>query len=391
MFKFLLIFLFPIFVLAQSIDLGDNIGNELFVCVSPLSCAGSSISILPYYLPLTGGTMTGNILFNNNNNMGLQWVDGGNIIENDPTSTLNIQDAEVTIQGSGNSLNANNSIFTFNSNASSVILDDGAANLTADGTIAGDSGILYSDGDTFVDAGGNLFSDFNAIEMIDSHGQFYYPTGNLFVDSAGDILSPAGQTYFDSGGDLSVPGTLLVNGTSIFNSSISLGSMTAHTALVLNSAKTVVGVVPGTTGNLMQSNGTDWVSTAYPLPTAAAPYVLPMSTGTITAVLSAGAIIGSGKARNNVTLVSATLAASVFTCSVNPVFTLLDCGVSGGACTSSPTTLMTVTLTAANTLTAGTINSSSLVAGHFWTWKIASGTCTALTAVGTAEASATLQ
>lgn len=65
-----------------------------------------------------------------------------------------------------------------------------------------------------------------------------------------------------------------------------------------------------------------------------------------------------------------------FTCTVNPVITLEDCGTTT-AC-ASPGAMATVTLTAANTLTVGTIPNPSLIAGHYYVWEVPAGTCTAL-------------
>ena len=61
-----------------------------------------------------------------------------------------------------------------------------------------------------------------------------------------------------------------------------------------------------------------------------------------------------------------------------------DCGTSAGTC-SSPTALASVTLTAANTITTGTVTSSALTTGHYFVFATTAGACTVLNATGSAE------
>lgn len=111
----------------------------------------------------------------------------------------------------------------------------------------------------------------------------------------------------------------------------------------------------------------------------------PLATGSLTSIV-ANEIIGAGKAPRAMTIENIEASAAGFTCVSNPTLTLLDCGTSAGACTSGTTTIGSVTLTAANTITDGTVSNPSLAAGHYWAWQVTSGTCTALNATGTAEA-----
>jgi hypothetical protein len=86
----------------------------------------------------------------------------------------------------------------------------------------------------------------------------------------------------------------------------------------------------------------------------------------------------------NGSLSGITAVASTFTCSVNPVFTLDDCGSSVSGC-GSASGIASVTLTAGNAVTIGTIASASLVSGHYLEWVVSSGTCTALQISGAAS------
>lgn len=112
---------------------------------------------------------------------------------------------------------------------------------------------------------------------------------------------------------------------------------------------------------------------------------IPFSTGSLV-TLSTNQIVGYGKTVNALLVKTIAAAAATFTCSVNPQFTLYDCGTSAGACTTGRTALANVTLTAANTGTNGSITSATLAAGHYWAWEVSAGTCTALTANGTVMA-----
>lgn len=85
------------------------------------------------------------------------------------------------------------------------------------------------------------------------------------------------------------------------------------------------------------------------------------------------------------TMENITAVASSFSCAVNPVFTLYDCGTSPTDCTTGRTAIGAVTITSANAVIAGSISSASLAAAHYWAWEASSGTCIGLTAVGTAE------
>lgn len=66
-----------------------------------------------------------------------------------------------------------------------------------------------------------------------------------------------------------------------------------------------------------------------------------------------------------------------FTCTVNPVITMYECGVSS-TCASSPVTIGTVTVTAAGTVADGTVSAPAITAGDYVAFAISAGTCTGL-------------
>jgi hypothetical protein len=76
--------------------------------------------------------------------------------------------------------------------------------------------------------------------------------------------------------------------------------------------------------------------------------------------------------------------ASAFTCSGNPTLTFYECGTST-TCASSPTTIGSVTVTAAGTVVDGTVSSAAIAAGDYTAWEISAGTCTGLDIIGKAQ------
>lgn len=109
---------------------------------------------------------------------------------------------------------------------------------------------------------------------------------------------------------------------------------------------------------------------------------MPFSTGSLTS-LPSNDIVGSGLTSAAETIKTITAQASNFTCSSNPTLTLYDCGTTSTSCTSG-TSIGSVTLTAANTITVPSVTAYSLAISHYWAWIITAGTCTVLNATGTA-------
>jgi hypothetical protein len=117
--------------------------------------------------------------------------------------------------------------------------------------------------------------------------------------------------------------------------------------------------------------------------TAGARAFLNASTGPLTAIIANGQY-NPAKIVKAGTIENIEGSSSTFTCTGNPTFTLEDCGTSAGTC-SSPSVLASVTLTAANTITDGTITSAVLTAGHYVTWESTAGTCAAINLNASAE------
>ena len=106
-------------------------------------------------------------------------------------------------------------------------------------------------------------------------------------------------------------------------------------------------------------------------------------TGPLTAV-STGTMVATGSITESGTIEKFTAAASSLTCTTNPTLTLEDCGTAAGTC-AAPTALASVTLSEPQTITPGTVTTSSLTAGHYFTVETTGGSCSALTATGSAE------
>lgn len=75
--------------------------------------------------------------------------------------------------------------------------------------------------------------------------------------------------------------------------------------------------------------------------------------------------------------------AVTFSCIANPTVTMYECGTST-TCTS-PTTIGTVTVTAAGTAVAGTVSNAAITAGDYIGWAITAGTCASIDIAATAQ------
>ena len=105
------------------------------------------------------------------------------------------------------------------------------------------------------------------------------------------------------------------------------------------------------------------------------------STGPVTSVSNTvGAFTKWAKASTVDNIVGSAL---TFTCTGNPVVTLYECGASLSC--SGPTTIGSVTVTAAGAAVLGTISSSAIAAGDYTAWAVSAGTCSALNIAGTAQ------
>lgn len=83
------------------------------------------------------------------------------------------------------------------------------------------------------------------------------------------------------------------------------------------------------------------------------------------------------------TVINIIGSAVTFSCVSNPTITLFECGTSSTCAT--PTTIGTVTVTAAGTGFAGSISSAAIAAGDSIGWSISAGTCASIDIAATAE------
>ena len=128
-----------------------------------------------------------------------------------------------------------------------------------------------------------------------------------------------------------------------------------------------VGAGLGSSGGNIVNNGTDHVS---------------FQPGLITAVTNGkGAFHKFSKAS---TVDNLEASATAFSCTGNPTVTMYECGTST-TCASSPTTIGSITLTAAGTVVDGTVSSSAITAGDYVAFAISAGTCVSLDVQMTAQ------
>ena len=110
---------------------------------------------------------------------------------------------------------------------------------------------------------------------------------------------------------------------------------------------------------------------------------IPFATGQLAGIVSNGQYFAV-ETPVALSLLNFVATAASFTCATNPTLTLEDCGATAGTC-ASPTALASVTLTAANTITASTTTFPVAVAqGHFLVVETTAGACTVLNVTGSA-------
>lgn len=85
-----------------------------------------------------------------------------------------------------------------------------------------------------------------------------------------------------------------------------------------------------------------------------------------------------------ITIENIVTSVGAFTCAVNPVLTLLDCGTTVNSCGSPTATLMTTPTLTAIGAENETVSVANVAAGHYIAVKFSAGTCTVFNARVTA-------
>lgn len=151
-------------------------------------------------------------------------------------------------------------------------------------------------------------------------------------------------------------------------------------------AITATGTISATT---VQQGGTQVFSTAGTGLSASgatvnsnAVYFLDFQPGLLTSVTGTTSVFF--KASKAATVDNIIGSAMTFSCVANPTVTMYECGTSTTC--AGPTTIGSVTVTAAGTATVGTVSSAAVTAGDYIGWAITAGTCTSLDLSVTAQA-----
>lgn len=143
-------------------------------------------------------------------------------------------------------------------------------------------------------------------------------------------------------------------------------------------------VLPNTTTATTQSagdNSTRLATTAY---VSTVEQTVAYAPGPLTAVTATPT--GFVKFVRASTVDNITVSASSLTCGTNPTIALLECGTSTTC--AAPTTIGSVTVTAAGTATPATVASAAITAGDYVAWEMTAGICTGLDVAGNAQAHA---
>lgn len=104
--------------------------------------------------------------------------------------------------------------------------------------------------------------------------------------------------------------------------------------------------------------------------------------GLLTAVNSTKGVFGKFVKASTVDNIVGS--AVTFSCVSNPTVTMYECGTDVN-CATSPTTIGTVTLTAAGAAVDGTISNAAIAAGHYVAWAMSAGTCASIDLATTAQ------
>lgn len=161
--------------------------------------------------------------------------------------------------------------------------------------------------------------------------------------------------------------TLDINGTVNVNS---VGSAAATSACYSTSSG---GILSLCTGTPFTTAGTGLSNTGATINSNAV-YQVSFQPGLVTSVTNTKSVYAKVSKASTVDNIEGS--ASAFSCVSNPTVTFYECGVSSTC--ASPTTIGSVTITAAGQAFDGTVNSSSVTAGDYIAWAISTGTCTSL-------------
>lgn len=203
------------------------------------------------------------------------------------------------------------------------------------------------------------------------------PTPLCYTTSSGVCVtvSAANPLPITTSGSLN-PASVVITGGTINNTAIGAttsgsGAFTTFTA--------ASATIAGSTIPMAASTGLAASTTAY---SSNAEQTISFQPGLLTAVTNTKGVFGKFvKASTVDNIVGSAL---LFTCVGNPTVTLYECGTTA-ACDSTPTTIGSVTVTAAGIATDGTVSSATIGAGHYVAWAISAGTCTSLDIAATAQ------
>lgn len=146
------------------------------------------------------------------------------------------------------------------------------------------------------------------------------------------------------------------------NGTTSVGSIASQDA---NNVAITGGTISGVTG----LNG------------SGAPQTVTYQPGLLTAV---NATIGVFKKFTKASTVNNIVGSAItFSCVANPTITMYECGTSTTC--AAPTTIGTVTVTAAGTRTDGTVSNPAIAAGDSVAWAMTAGTCASVDISANAE------
>lgn len=333
---------------------------------------------------LTATYSTGNITIGQTGSLYDAGLPGNvlNINSEEAINNSSVTQAQVYIK---NSKAANNAHAT-------IVVDKGAAGAGAGfgflsaGTAEWDAGILDD-------------NNFHIRDTVANHKIFNLtqgaPANSFNVTSAGHvgINTTAAADWLDVSGAIGITATSIapVNGLylSAANTLKMVTSGAAAYTLASNGNATFAGTVTDSTAQLINTCNGGLTNTAGVCSLAAtggngsgAEQTVSYQPGLLTAVTSTKSVFSKFVKSSTVDNIEGS--AYLFSCVSNPTITMYECGTDAN-CATTPTTIGSVTVTAAGVAVDGTVSNAAIAAGHYVAWALSSGTCTSLDIAANAQ------
>ena len=245
-----------------------------------------------------------------------------------------------------------------------------------------------------IDASGNWLPGTTNILNLGSSGNIW---NNLFVNTitTPNVSAPStaarnigitagnasGTGAPSNGGNVVITAGTSVNGTAgtiQLASTTNASTLTASSGVFTDASKNLTNTAPS---GYPTAAGTGISVSAGAINSNAVEHVS-YQPGLLTAVNATKAVFH--KFSKAATVDNIEGSAATFSCVSNPTITMYECGTSA-SCSSTPTTIGTVTVTSAGTVIDGTVSAPAITAGDYVAFAFTAGTCASIDIAATAQ------